>query len=84
MAVPHKFLRKRTRLKSISKRSSEKEVFFMRSVIELFVSLTLIFGGSRYALIKAHDYFQEKAAQKIIKGLSSTQELNRMLWKGGK
>jgi len=56
----------------------------MKSTIELAISLTLIFGGSRLALIKAHDYFRNLASQKVIKGLSSTEEFNDALWRGGK
>ena len=54
----------------------------MKFMIQLMISLAIIFGGSRFALIKAHDLMRELAFKKISKGLSKTSDLNKML-RGG-
>lgn len=56
----------------------------MRIVIELIIAISIIFGSSRLALIKTHDFIKEMAFNKIQNGLSSTQKFNRLLINGGK
>jgi len=53
---------------------------FMKSIIQLIISLTILIGGSKIAIVKAHDTFRELAFSKIHKGLSPTSKLNNLLW----
>lgn len=52
----------------------------MKSIIQLIMSLTILIGGGKIAIVKAHDTFRELAFSKIYKGLSSTTKLNDQLW----
>lgn len=53
----------------------------MKSIIELAISIGLLFGGGKLALVKAHDTLRDLAASKIQKGLAPTKKLNDMLWR---
>lgn len=54
----------------------------MKSIVELALSIGLIFGGSTYAIKKAHDTIRDMALSKVSKGLTPTKKLNDMLWEG--
>jgi len=53
----------------------------MKSIIELIISLSILIGGSKVAITKAHDTFRDLALNKVKQGLSSTKALNDQLWK---
>ena len=54
----------------------------MKMIAELLITASLLFGGAKFALIKAHNFIQQKAFEKIQRGMTPMSELNKKLWEG--
>ena len=52
----------------------------MKGIVEIAISIGLLFGGGKCALVKAHDTIRDMAMEKISKGLTPAKILNDKLW----